>query len=272
MKPMKDSRTGIAFTLIELLVVIAVIAVLAAMLLPVLTRAKASAQLIQCKNNERQMGIGMVAYVQDNQTYAKQQDSDQFPHFWFQMLEPYTASKWTDPLYDCPGFDFNIRVPTALTEQADTGDIEGEYAYNAFGVAGKVGQEDGWTMSDLGIGHLGWASGIRVLGGLAVRESQVLVPSDMVALADSYDEHFQNLQTGLTLMWGYHLGDDALKQRERISARKRHKAVFNVLFCDAHVEHMKPSKLFGQRDDQLQRLNRDHKPHHEIAVYPPITD
>jgi len=54
-------------------------------------------------------------------------------------------------------------------------------------------------------------------------------------------------------------------QKARLQAlsyeSQRHHGLFNVVFCDAHVESLKTIKLFGVTEDVTPRWNRDHQPH-----------
>jgi prepilin-type N-terminal cleavage/methylation domain-containing protein len=69
------------FSLIELLVVIAVIALLAALLLPVLARAKGAANRIACVNNLKQVRLGLGIYLVDNNSVLPPRDvaTNQWP-------------------------------------------------------------------------------------------------------------------------------------------------------------------------------------------------
>jgi prepilin-type N-terminal cleavage/methylation domain-containing protein len=73
-----------AFTLIELLVVIAIIGILAALLLPVLGRSKATAQGAQCTSNHRQLVLAWSMYCLDS--------DNRIP-----ILENWVAGDMTDP-------------------------------------------------------------------------------------------------------------------------------------------------------------------------------
>jgi len=55
-----------AFTLIELLVVIAILAILAAILFPVLARAREQGRRASCASNLRQLGLAAKMYSQDH--------------------------------------------------------------------------------------------------------------------------------------------------------------------------------------------------------------
>ena len=123
------------FTLIELLVVIAIIAILAAMLLPALGRARATAKKISCVNNLKQVGLGLVSYAGDYNYYPPGSFSQYEAfngQFWWHKVRPYLGSTKVPTSWDeaC-----NLTRHGALfcPETVIKGRDTSSYAINGFG-------------------------------------------------------------------------------------------------------------------------------------------
>ncbi len=116
------------FTLIELLVVIAIIAILAAILFPVFARAREKARQTSCLSNLKQIGLGILMYVQDyDEKFAisagyRNLDAVNVPRgYWVHAIMPYVANR---NIFECP----SDGSPTSATYAGVT--IPASYGYN----------------------------------------------------------------------------------------------------------------------------------------------
>jgi prepilin-type N-terminal cleavage/methylation domain-containing protein/prepilin-type processing-associated H-X9-DG protein len=218
------------FTLIELLVVIAIIAVLAALLLPALSRAKAEGQSAGCKSNLRQVGLALNLHLTEYSSYPQ--------HPYVTASNPFSG-QYGDIMgtafrvYWCPGYPRGLQ-PTGQLYWFS-------YGYNF------------------------WGCSIEELHGLddgtrPIRETEVVVPSDMIAYGDAPTPTRWN---NIALVPTYGAQDGSFGF-ESLGPSKRHNRGANMVFCDGHVEYGKNPKWVAHREGVMRRWNRDHLPHTNI--------
>ena len=229
MKTHTRREKNAAFTLIELLVVIAIIAILASMLLPTLSKAKEAGRRIACVNNQKQLGLSCIMFVDDN--------DGNFPE-----RATGTAPRWPETLRD--GYkDFRILVcPTDKPAVASVNVTNADAAPRSFLI-------NGWN--DCFQAQMGGSFSMAAIAGKALNEQAIKLPSDTIVFGEKEtgsSHYYMDFLEGM--------GNDFTEvEQGRHSATVKNSGGSNFAFADGGVRYLAygqmllPQNLWAIEDD-----------------------
>jgi prepilin-type N-terminal cleavage/methylation domain-containing protein len=180
---MQSKRTA-GFTLIELLVVISIIGLLAAILFPVFARARENARRTSCASNLKQIGLGLMQYVQDydgTYPYLVADTSDVTHTRWMDVVQPYVKSA---QLFNCPG---NVRKTNNNKVASYTGPgsaSAGSYAMNGGILQNTTGAPLSSVVPLIGSPASRLASTVAGMQGYTMKQATVAAPATTAWVAD----------------------------------------------------------------------------------------
>lgn len=221
-----------AFTLVELLVVIAILGILASILLPALSRSKASARRVQCVENLRQLGLAARLYWDENHdmTFRYQAGVTNGGRlYWFGWIKPGAeGEREFDPTMGALYPYLQNRV-VSLCPSFDYGNTR--YKLKARGAAYGYGYNFN-------------------LGQRSISTDTIARPSDTALMADAAQVNdFQDPASpdNPLLEEFYYINED--NGGGYPNGHFRHRRQANVLFSDGHVDREAP--VAGSIDARL---------------------
>lgn len=248
-KNLKPGSHG--FTLIELLVVIAIIAILAAILFPVFAQARDKARQTACLSNQKQIGLGIMQYIQDydetypvcNQTYKPPAVAAQVTIgrvSWMRHLYTYTKSI---DVMKCPNATFGDDFSTTGTA-------------NGIAIPDANGATPSLTFNRRSLGVNRWvfmAAADATVQPIPITEGSVGQPTKLIMVADSASDMVEQPWYITYANWNSTNNSGAVnfmnppydlaRRKAEIAKFGRHQGGSNIVYGDGHAKWSKNEAL-----------------------------
>lgn len=213
-----------AFTLIELLVVIAIIAILAAILFPVFAQAREKARQTACLSNLKQIGTGVLMYVQDyDETYPLTiYSSTDFAYSrqnsWRTQIHPYLKNA---DVFVCPSNQDNQTLTNdrSVAGFPDTTQFFISYNNNRWGAIS--------------------------VGAVPTSVADISRPADIITVLEVWDGRFNKSTAAYDGDLNYDFSG------HRYSHFAGHSGMTNYVFADGHAKSMRPSATIKDNTRRL---------------------
>jgi prepilin-type N-terminal cleavage/methylation domain-containing protein/prepilin-type processing-associated H-X9-DG protein len=221
-----------AFTLVELLVVIAVLGILAALLLPALSLVKRKAGQSMCLNNQKQLGMGVLMYLDEHNAtfpgWASQHagfNSSDWIYWRTNLAYPQvekspiasTLANVTRKLFRCPlDLDDSQRL-----QEASSDPVSGPYLYSYSMTSYNLDGELNPGMTTICKGNRFYP----------FRQPSIQMPASKIMLAEEVASACQDNPTRAKVI---NDGRWSPAENDPLTARHEGKAV--VSFADGHAQ------------------------------------